>query len=54
MEIIKAIAEIAFYAVLLVIGAVMHERDMYNNLKQSGDAEAWTCDIISIEMKETK
>ena len=46
-----------FLFVILFIGlwflsAIAHERDMYRNLKKYGDAKAWTCKIISSEMKE--
>ncbi|HAS52674.1 MAG TPA: hypothetical protein DCS42_00420 [Nitrospiraceae bacterium] len=46
-----------FICIILVvmsflIGAISHERDMFNNLKRTGDAFAWTCDIRSREMME--
>ncbi len=37
----------------IVLGAVGHERDMHRNLKNSGDASAWTVDIHSREMMRT-
>lgn len=34
-----------------IIGAIAHEKDMYRNLKRTGNASAWTCKITSKEMK---
>ena len=36
------------------VGVILHERDMYNNLIRDGDAHAWTCEIVSLEMKGIK
>jgi len=40
--------------VIAFASAVTHERDMYNNLLETGDAKAWTVTITSKEMMKNK
>ena len=46
---------VAILFILTAVGsAIMHERDIYRNLKLHGHAlsAAWTCEIYSAEMKD--
>ena len=46
---------ISILFILTAVGsAIMHERDIYRNLKLHGHAlsAAWTCEIYSSEMQE--
>ena len=47
---------IAILALVFVLGAISHERDIYRNLKKYGRARsaAWTCEIYSPQMKIKK
>jgi hypothetical protein len=47
----KSILFVFFAVFSFLLGAIAHERDMYNNLRRCGNAYAWTCKIYSIEMK---
>ncbi len=51
-NIMQILLIIILAALLWILSAIAHERDMYRNLKKYGDAKAWTCKITSIEMKE--
>lgn len=45
---------VILFLITAVGSAIMHERDIYKNLKLYGNARstAWTCEIYSAEMRE--